>query len=106
MQLSNSTPAPTLWQTLRSEGPAGAWARLRRRESTAYAEWLEERDLIGIIAALERLSDRELARIGMSRRALGLDVAALIRRVRRENEIGNEVISLVEREPAHRMAAE
>lgn len=106
MQPSTSTSVLTLWQTLLADGPVCAWARLRRRESTAYADWLEERDLIGIIAALERLSDRELARIGMSRRALGLDVSTLIERVRRENQIGNEVLSLVEAEPAHRIAAE
>jgi uncharacterized protein YjiS (DUF1127 family) len=99
-------PVTNLWQTLRSNGPACLMGRLRHRDSTDYQEWLEERDIIGIIAALGRLSDRELARIGMSRRTLGLDVSALMERVRREGEISAEIFTLVETEPAQMMAAE
>jgi hypothetical protein len=101
-----STSVAVLWHTLVTDGATCAWARLRHKESATYEEWLEERDMIGIITALERLSDRELARIGMNRQALGLDVSALIERVRRENEIGSVALSIVETEAAHRIAAE
>jgi len=106
MPTMQSTAFADIWQTLVTDGATCAWARLRHTERATYEDWLEERDMIGIIAALERLSDRELQRIGMNRKALGLDVSALIERVRRESEIGCAALSVVESDPAHRIAAE
>lgn len=97
-------------RTLRVEGPTALVARMRLREHADYEEWLEERDVIMLIAALRRLSERQLSRIGMSHRTLALDVEDLVARATREREITRDVLELVDggEDPAPRrmMAAE
>lgn len=82
-------------QTLRSGGPAALVARLRLREPSAYDDWLEDRDIVCVIAALRRLSERQLGRIGMSHKTLALDVEDLVARAAREREIVRDVPELV-----------
>jgi hypothetical protein len=93
-------------QTLRADGPTALWARMRLREQAEYQDWLEERDIVMVIAALRRLSERQLERIGMSHRTLALDIDDLAKRARREREIGNDVLELVEERNDRMMAAE
>lgn len=100
--------AATRLAALRQDGLLGLWGRLRHRAPGAYDEWLEERDMIVITATLLRLNDRQLARIGMQRSTLALDVDDLVLRCARERELGQEVLELV-RDPAprsHAIAAE
>jgi len=52
-------------------------AALWYRDTGIYDDWLEERDTIAITVALSRLSDRQLARIGMNRSTLPLDIEDL-----------------------------
>lgn len=95
------------------------WGRLRYRDSAAYEAWLRERDSTLIIAALLRLQDRQLKRIGMTRATLALDVQMLMQNVENMQRIGREALEVVggtdldEVEPVeddvtarHRVAAE
>lgn len=91
---------------LRTDGPAGLWARVQLRERDAYEEWLEERDIIAVIAALRRLSERQLARIGMSHKTLALDVEDLVARAESERTLSRDVLALVETDGNRMMAAE
>jgi hypothetical protein len=92
--------------TLRTDGPAALWARTRLREQGEYEEWLEERDIICVIAALRRLSERQLNRLGMSHRTLALDVEDLIARAEADRLVGREVLELVSGDGDRMMAAE
>lgn len=92
-------------ETLRGDGPVALWTRMRMKEQDDYEEWLEERDIVRVIAALRRLSERELGRIGLSHTTLALDVGDLVCRAAREREIGREVLELVE-DDSRMMAAE
>lgn len=80
---------------LRRDGLLALWGRLRHRDNAAYEAWLEERDMIMITAALLRLNDRQLARIGMQRSTLALDVEDLALRSARERDLGREILELV-----------
>jgi uncharacterized protein YgbK (DUF1537 family) len=93
-------------QTLRADGPTALWVRMRLREQAEYQDWLEERDIVMVIAALRRLSERQLERLGMSHRTLALDVEDLVQRARREREIGRDALELVEPQRDRIMAAE
>lgn len=93
-------------QTLRGDGPVAMLAKLRLREADDYEEWLEERDIIMVIAALRRLPERQLARIGMSHKTLALDVEDLVARAARERHIAHEVLELVGEDGPRMMAAE
>lgn len=90
---------------LRQDGASGLFARLRNRDDRAYDAWLEERDTVEIIAALGRLSDRQLGRIGMSHRTLGLDVMDLMGRAERERAVVRDALELVEPNRAYAVAA-
>lgn len=71
------------------------WARLRHRKPDAFEAWLYERDMTLIIAALLRLHDRQLRRIGMSRATLALDVEMLAIETARSQKLGHEALELV-----------
>ena len=92
--------------TLRADGPTALWARVQLRERDAYEEWLEERDIICVIAALRRLSERQLARIGMSHKTLALDIEDLVARAESERSTVREVLELVDGDSSRMMAAE
>lgn len=89
-------------------------AALRFRDKEIYEDWLEERDTIAITVALSRLSDRQLARIGMHRATLPLDIEDLKEFSARNREITEEIIKIVEtgdapaqsRQIPHQIAAE
>jgi uncharacterized protein YjiS (DUF1127 family) len=89
-------------------------AALRFRDKEIYDDWLEERDTIAITVALSRLSDRQLARIGMHRATLPLDIEDLKEFSARNREITEEIIRIVEtgdapekpRHIPHQIAAE
>jgi hypothetical protein len=93
-------------QTLRAGGPAAVMAKVRLNEPQDYDAWLEERDIICVIAALRRLPERQLGRIGMSHKTLALDVEDLVHRAARDREISREVLELVKDGPSRVMAAE
>lgn len=71
------------------------WGRLRHRNPEAFEAWLCDRDLTLVIAALLRLNDRQLKRIGMTRATLGLDVELLSLDVARRQRLGAEVLEIV-----------
>lgn len=89
-------------------------AALWYRDTGIYDDWLEERDTIAITVALSRLSDRQLARIGMNRSTLPLDIEDLKEFSERNREITEEIIRIVEtgdapaarRHTPHQIAAE
>lgn len=83
---------PARWSL---EKLAMLWGRLRHRDPAAYEAWLCDRDLTSIIAALLRLNDRQLKRIGMTRSTLGLDVEMLFLEVERRQRVGADVLELV-----------
>lgn len=85
------TNAPT-----RKDGVIGLWGRLFYRDPNDYEKWLEERDMIIITAALLRLNDRQLNRIGLSRATLSLDVEDLSLRARRDMQIASDILQIVE----------
>lgn len=93
-------------QTLRTDGPAALVARARLREREDYREWLEERDIVCVIATLRRLSERQLALLGMSHGTLALDVEDLVERARTERSIGRDGLELVDSDGGRMMAAE
>lgn len=71
------------------------WGRLRHRDTATYEAWLRERDITLIIAALLRLQDRQLGRIGMTRATLALDVQMLMLNVEHTQKLGREALELV-----------
>lgn len=71
-------------------------ASLRYRDEAAYEEWLEDRDTVIIAATLLRLSDRQLARIGMSRNTVIIGVEDLKRQAERNRQIGHETLEIVD----------
>ncbi|SIO54730.1 hypothetical protein SAMN05444722_3404 [Rhodovulum sp. ES.010] len=89
-------------------------AALHYRDPAAYDEWLESRDIVVITAALSRLSDRQLDRIGLNRETLVLDVEKMMEISARNSSIVSEALEIVEksnnardqREMAHQVAAE
>ncbi len=98
----------------RRDGLIGLWGRMIHRDPEVYAAWLEDRDLTTITAALLRLNERQLNRLGMSRATLALDVEALAVRADREGAIVSDILRIVgeadnaDRMPsaAHAIAAE
>ncbi len=92
---------------LRRDGAVGLLARLRLRDSEDYEDWCEERDMVAIIAALRRLSGRQLERIGMAHATLALDVEDLVLRAERDRAVTDDVLRIVEGDaPQRLMAAE
>ncbi|TCO74270.1 DUF1127 domain-containing protein [Rhodovulum euryhalinum] len=89
-------------------------AALHYRDQDAYNEWLEARDTVSITAALSRLSDRQLDRIGLNRETLVLAVEGMMEANTRNGAIFREALEIVEpsearkerREMAHGVAAE
>ena len=90
---------------LRRDGALTLLARLRLRETEDYEAWCEERDMVAIIAALRRLSERQLARIGMGHGTLALDVEDLVLRAEHERTLTDDVLRLVEGDAPQRMMA-
>ncbi len=77
------------------DGVIGLWGRLIHRDHEAYENWLEERDMVIITAALLRLNERQLNRIGLSRSTLALDVEDLALRAQRDAQMTSEILRLV-----------
>lgn len=94
----------------RKDGVAGLWGRLLHRDPQAYEKWLEERDMIIITAALLRLNERQLNRIGLSHDTLSLDIDDLAQRASRDAQLTDDILRIVEGEydtqPGHAIAAE
>lgn len=80
----------------RRDGVVGLWGRLRHRDRHAYEAWLAERDMIIITAALLRLNERQLNRIGLSHATLSLDVDDLAHRAAREAQLTDDILRIVE----------
>ncbi|MGY6548742.1 MAG: hypothetical protein ACXIU7_07025 [Roseinatronobacter sp.] len=80
----------------RQKRARGIWGRIIKREPDAHSKKLEDRDMVAITAALLRLNERQLNRIGMSRQTLALDVEDLVARARREAAITTDVLRIVE----------
>ncbi|NYS26098.1 hypothetical protein HUK65_13980 [Rhodobacteraceae bacterium 2376] len=88
-----------------NDGLIGLWGRLIHRDPESYDIWLEERDMTIITAALMRLNERQLNRLGLSRATLALDVEDLTRRAERDAELTADILRIVEdsdRGPEHR----
>lgn len=89
---------------------ASLWGRLFKRDTSAQDKQQEERDMILITAALMRLNERQLNRIGLSRATLSLDVDDLARRAKRDTQLTSEILRIVESAPEgrreHAIAAE
>ncbi|MCG5524067.1 hypothetical protein LRB11_03865 [Ectothiorhodospira haloalkaliphila] len=77
------------------DGLLGLWSRVFHRNAQADESWLEKRDMAVITATLMRLSERQLSRIGMSRRTLALDVEDLAARAQRELQVSPVVLEVV-----------
>ncbi|TVP72860.1 MAG: hypothetical protein EA339_05170 [Rhodobacteraceae bacterium] len=108
MSMTASTSLKAARTSYHQHGLISLWGRLRYREPGAYDDWLYERDMTIITAALMRLSERQLNRLGLSRKTLAIDVEDLALRAEREAEISREVLELVSdntSEP-HAIAAE
>ncbi|KUF08738.1 hypothetical protein [Pseudoponticoccus marisrubri] len=83
----------------------GPVAGLRERVES----WRFQRDVAAVTATLDRLSDRQLAMIGMRRGELFEAVSDMMLRAEEERRIGREVVALLERPraaPAPAPAAE
>lgn len=74
----------------------GLWGRIMHRDHAAHARRLQERDLTVITACLLRLNERQLNRIGFSRSTLALDVHDLAEKARRDAELAEDILRLVE----------
>lgn len=100
----------TFWRSNIFESFAALWYR----DADTYEDWLEDRDTIAITVALSRLSDRQLARIGINRPTLPLDIECLKEFSERNRKITEEIIKIVEtgdapetrRHTPHQIAAE
>lgn len=86
-----SPPAPG-----RRDGLIGLWGRLVHRDPDTYEKWLEDRDMILITAALLRLNERQLNRIGLSHATLSLDVEDLARRATNDARLTSDILRIVE----------
>ncbi len=90
---------PTLPQPmgadLRRDGVIGLWGRIIHRDHEDYEAWLENRDLTIISAALLRLNERQLNRLGMSRATLALDVEALALRAEQDKAMVCDILRIV-----------
>jgi uncharacterized protein YjiS (DUF1127 family) len=65
----------------------------------AWTAWRRERDVRAVERALGRLSDRQLALIGMSRSSIEIEVSGLIDRTEHGRMVTDEVLRLVDRTP-------
>lgn len=70
------------------------------RLMAAYGEWRITQDIAAIMSALDRLSDRRLAMIGLRRDDLYDAVTGMMEQVREQKRISEEVLALLEQEPA------
>lgn len=103
-------PDSHFWRGNIFETVAAFW----HRDAGIHDDWLEERDTIAITVALSRLSDRQLARIGMNRTTLPLDIEDLKEFSDRNREITEEILRIVDtgdapkmrRQIPHQIAAE
>lgn len=85
---------------------AAVLGRLFHRHAQACEARQEERDMTVITATLMRLSERQLNRIGMSRRTLALDVDDLATRADQERQICREVMEIVKGGESRRAIAD
>ncbi len=74
---------------------SGLWHRLR----AAHETWQKERDLRAIEGALNGLTRRQLAMIGMSHETLASDLCCLIDRAETERQITDEILRIVDDKP-------
>lgn len=88
----NSTSRRRLWRG----GVVETFAALVHRDRDRYDDWLDERDTVIIAAALSRLSDRQLGRIGLSRQTLVLGIEDLKRAAERNRQIGHDTLEIIE----------
>lgn len=79
----------------RDDGFLSLWGRIRYRKPADYDAWLHERDMTVITAALMRLTERQLNRLGMSHSTLALDVEDLALQAERNTRISRDVLELV-----------
>lgn len=86
-----SSPGPK-----RRDGLVGLWGRLLHRDPQAYETWLEERDMIIITAALLRLNERQLNRIGLSRATLSLDLEDLAHHALDEAQLTDDILRIID----------
>jgi uncharacterized protein YjiS (DUF1127 family) len=88
--LASSIPhrLPVTW-------PRGRWYDLR----SAWIAWRRERDVRAIERALGRLSDRQLALVGMNRDTIESDVNDMIDRTEAGRTLASDVLQLVDRTP-------
>lgn len=70
------------------------------RAKAALAIWRTTQDIGAVMAALDRLSDRRLAMIGIRRDGLYDAVTEMMDRVEGERRIADEVLALLEKAPA------
>jgi uncharacterized protein YjiS (DUF1127 family) len=84
--------ASSIAHRLPASWPSGRWSGLRG----AWLVWRRERDVRAIEQALGRLSDRQLALVGMSRDTIESDVSDLIDRTEAGRTIANDVLRLVD----------
>jgi hypothetical protein len=82
----------------REDGLISLWGRLRYRKPAAYDAWMHERDMTIITAALMRLTERQLNRLGMSHATLALDVEDLALQAARNAQMSRDVLELVRAE--------
>lgn len=77
-----------------ADGAARRWGLAALRQ--AYDDWRLGRDIAAIMAAFDRLSDRQLDLIGVSRGSLYDTVEEMILSAERERMLGEEVLALLE----------
>ncbi len=104
MSMTANTP-PNLRTSQRKDGVIGLWGRMFYRDPDAYEAWLRERDMIIITAALMRLSERQLNRLGMSHGTLALDVEDLTRQAQRNEQLTADILQLVASDDSYKAIA-
>jgi hypothetical protein len=102
LTLKKNPAKSTAVATVDNQPADGVINRLRSRQNAAQCE----RDMVSITAALARLNERQLNRIGLSRSTLAFDVDLLAERAEREQKFGNDVLRVVDSTPSRMIAAE
>lgn len=97
--------SPDMRTRQRKDGMIGLWGRMFYRDPEAYEAWLRERDMIIVTAALMRLSERQLNRLGMSHSTLALDVEDLARQAQQNAQLTADILRLVESDDTYKAIA-
>lgn len=85
--------------TPETDGHEDGTTRLDRMKA-AYDEWRMTQDIGAVMSALGRLSDRQLAMIGLRRDGLYGAVTEMMDRVEEQGRIADEVLALLDKAPA------